>query len=128
LPIQIYHRNQSSGTWKFVQEKVLQNSDVTRNAKTMVSNQSMKNAVARDPQGIGYISIGGIDSSVVPIVLDDIEPTVDNIKSGSYPLVSEIYLIAKEMPEGLSLKFVDFILSPNGRKIAKDQGLIPATW
>ena len=82
--ITVYTRDKSSGTRSVFWKKALAKGDITNKAHFVVSNGAMKAAISQDPYGIGYVSVGHIDSSVTPIALDGVVPTLTEVKEGNY--------------------------------------------
>lgn len=73
-------------------------------------------------------ALGACKTKVVTLALDGVEPSLDNIANGRYPLTMEFGLIHKT--SGLSpagKAFIEFIRSPDGIKILRNQGVLPKT-
>lgn len=68
--------------------------------------------VLNDPGGCAVLS------------LDGVMPTLDNIRSGSYPLVKNIYLVTGPATPPAARKFVSFLVSKAGQKLAAEHGLL----
>ncbi|MCK5349905.1 MAG: phosphate ABC transporter substrate-binding protein, partial [Desulfobacula sp.] len=103
----------------------LKKSDITNRANVVVSNGAMKTAVNNDPYSIGYVSVGFIDDSVFAIVLDGVRPTMDSVKQGHYKVARGLYSNTKGDANGLTKKFIDYLLGPEGQEIALEKGFIP---
>ncbi len=123
--INLYTRDEASGTRKVFWKKALAKGDISVKANVVVSNGAMKTAVAGDPFAIGFVSVGHIDSSVTPLTLDGVTPTLDTVRSGEYKVSRGLYSLTKGEASGLSKLFLDFIMSPTGQKIVADKGFIP---
>lgn len=122
--INIYDRDAASGTREVFWKKALQSGDVAKKANVVVSNGAMKTAIAQDPYGIGYVSVGHIDATVAPVALDGVVPNLENVKSGTYGVARGLFSLTKGEPAGLAKSFLDFLLSPTGQQIAKDKGFV----
>ncbi|TKB25356.1 phosphate ABC transporter substrate-binding protein [Desulfopila sp. IMCC35006] len=122
--INIYDRDAASGTREVFWKKALQSGDVTKKANVVVSNGAMKTAIAQDPYGIGYVSVGHIDGTVTPVALDGVVPNLENVKSGAYGVARGLFSLTKGKPAGLAKSFLDFLLSPTGQQIARDKGFV----
>jgi phosphate transport system substrate-binding protein len=85
----------------------------------------MKSVVANDPYGIGYVSVGYIDSTVAPVALDGVVPTLDTVRTGTYKVARGLYSNTKGNPTGLTKKFIDYLYTPEGQKIIAGKGFIP---
>lgn len=123
-PINVYTRDEASGTREVFWEKGLGKGTITLKAKVVVSNGAMKSAVANDPNGIGYVSVGHMDASVSPVALDSVVPAIETVKNGSYKISRGLYSNTKGEPAGLTKKFIDYLFSPEGQKIVIDNGFI----
>jgi len=64
--INIYTRDESSGTREVFWEKALNKGEISGKANVVASNGAMKSGVANDPYAIGYMSVGYLDGSVAP--------------------------------------------------------------
>lgn len=70
----------------------------------------------------GMLGEGGVKM----LSVDGIEPSIENIASGEYPVTSSIYVVyRKGETNGNVYKAVDFMLSPEGQKIVEDSGYVP---
>ena len=123
--INIYTRDKASGTRAVFWKKALDKGEITAKANFVVSNGAMKSAISSDPYAIGYVSVGYIDESVAPVALGGVVPTLENVKQGKYQIARGLYSNTKGEPSGLTKKFIDFIFSPEGQKIASEKGFIP---
>src|SRR5699024_2221261 len=84
-------------------------------------------AVANDPNAIGYASTGSMDENVKGLSVDGAEPSEENIQSGDYT-VSRPFNYATNEDEELSelaQAFLDFILSDDGQAVVSENGFIP---
>jgi len=124
-PINVYTRDKSSGTRAVFWKKALKKGEITGKANFVASNGAMKSAVANDPYAIGYISVGYIDKTVAAVTLDGITPSLDTVKSGEYKVARGLYSNTKGEAKGLAKKFIEYLLSPEGQKIAMEKGFIP---
>lgn len=123
--INVYTRDKFSGTREVFWKKALGKGAITAKANFVVSNGAMKSAIANDPYGIGYVSVGHMDESVTPIALDGVVPTLDTVKQGIYKVARGLYSNTKGEPTGLTRMFIDYLFSPEGQQIAAQKGFIP---
>jgi phosphate transport system substrate-binding protein len=123
--INIYTRDNASGTRAVFWKKALSKGDISAKAHFVPSNGAMKTAVAQDPYAIGYVSVGHIDKRVAPVALDGVAPTLDNVKQGKYKVARGLYSNTKGDPGGLAKKFIDYLYSAEGQKIVAEKGFIP---
>ena len=123
--INLYTRDQASGTREVFAGKALNKGTVSPKANVVVSNGAMKTAIANDPYGIGYVSVGHIDSSVAPVALDGVKPTEENVRAGKYQVARGLYSLTAGEPQGLTKAFLDYLFSPSGQRIVAEKGFIP---
>ncbi|MEW6378279.1 MAG: phosphate ABC transporter substrate-binding protein [bacterium] len=123
--INVYTRDEASGTREVFWEKALDKGAITPKANFVASNGAMKSAIAKDPYGIGYVSVGHIDETVAPVAFDGVLPTLDNVKQGKYTVSRGLYSNTKGQPSGLTKKFIDYLFTPEGQKIVESNGFIP---
>lgn len=128
-PIVVYSRENSSGTYVFVKEVVLEDGDYTPRAQTLPGTAAVVNAVAREKNGIGYgggayakgvkeLKVAGKDGQAYA-------PSQENVKSGKYPLSRDLYMYTRAKPAGEVKEFIDFCLSPEGQAIVSQVGYFP---
>ena len=126
-PIVVVGREAGSGT-RTAFEELLGIKDECVYANELDSNGAVLAKVASIPGAIGYMSLDVADDSVVPLKLDGIKPTVDNIRSGRYLLSRSLVMVTKGEISGQSELIQDwfaFVLEEEGQEIAVSVGLIP---
>lgn len=123
--INIYTRDESSGTRSVFWEAALNKGTIVATANVIISNGAMKTAIANDPYGIGYVSVGHIDKSVSAVALDGVHPTIESIKNGKYKVARGLFSNTRGVPKKLLKKFIDYIFSKYGQAIVLEEGFIP---
>jgi len=123
--INIYTRDESSGTRTVFWKKALNKGTISDKANFIVSNGAMKSAITNDPYAIGYVSVGYIDKTVRPVRVDHVAPDLGTVKSGEYKVARGLYSNTRGDASGLAKKFIDYLLSPAGQEIAAQKGFIP---
>ncbi|MDR2500736.1 MAG: substrate-binding domain-containing protein [Treponema sp.] len=89
--------------------------EITNNTAVMLSS------VAGDPNAIGYISLGSLNSTVRAVKIDGVEATVPHAADGSYSISRPFLIAVKEPVSPLAGDFINFILSREGQDtIAKN--------
>jgi len=90
-------------------------------------SSEVKFSTRKSDNAIGYMGYSFVMSGDTKVVsLDGISPTIENIKSGAYPLARKLYFVTLGEPTPGAKAFIDYILSPAGQKIAIENGFIPA--
>ncbi len=123
--INLYDRDSASGTRSVFWKKALKKAEVSKKANVVVSNGAMKTAIAGDPYGIGYVSVGHIDETIVPVALDGVVPNLETVKNGTYGVARGLYSLTKGEPTGLAQLFLEYMLSPAGQQLVVANGFIP---
>lgn len=123
--IVVVSRDAASGTFDVFNEKILGGTKMTDAALMLASNQEVARTVGQTPGAIGYIGIGYTSPEVKPIAVEGIKASANTVQDGTYPLARSLYLYTNGKPLGLAARYINFILSPEGQKIVKDEGFIP---
>jgi phosphate transport system substrate-binding protein len=128
-PIVLYSRENSSGTYVFFKENVLDNGDFAPSAQTLPGTAAVVNAVAKERNGIGYggaaYAKGVKDVKIVGKDGQAYAPTEENVKAGRYPLSRSLFMYTRGKPAGETKDFIDFCLSPEGQAIVTKVGYFP---
>lgn len=136
-PIVILSREVNSGTHIFLKEHVLRRGVVkgpeefSPSALMMPSSQAIADEVAGNENAIGYYGMGyiGPKQKVVAVAKDAkspfIEPTIDNVKTNTYPISRPLFLYTNGKPQGVVKDFLDFVYSKEGQEIVKKIDFVP---
>lgn len=124
--IHLFTRDEASGTREVFWKKALHKGPVASSANVVPSNGAMKVALSKDPQSIGYLSIGHVDPTVKAISLDGVQPTQENATNGTYKVTRKLYMNTKGAPSPLAKAFIEYIVGTDGAEIAKKHGYIPS--
>jgi phosphate transport system substrate-binding protein len=130
--IQVISQNSDSGTSAFFRERVLQNEDYKSGIQLATSNAAVVQSVARELWSIGYIGfayaqgasvkmIGIKKNSASPAIL----PSLATLRDGSYPMERPLHIYASGKVNSLAVSFLEFVLSPEGQRIAREKGYVP---
>jgi len=127
-PIVVYSRENSSGTYVFVKDNVLDGEDFVSSAQTLPGTAAVVNAVAKEKNGIGYGGAAyakGIKELGIKKGNEAIVPSAENIKSGKYPLARDLYFYLRGKPAGEVKAFIDYALSAEGQATVTKVGYFP---
>ena len=133
--IVVVNRDEASGTRAAFLELCLEkalgdDAKYILDAITVESNGDMVTKVGATPDAIGYCGFGYIDKArnagAKEISVEGVDPTVDAVLSGEYPVSRKLNIVHKGVLKEGSLEkaFVDFLLSPDGQAIVEDEGFI----
>jgi phosphate transport system substrate-binding protein len=125
-----YSRENSSGTYVFFKEHVLQNADYTPRAQAMPGTAAVVNAVVKEKFGIGYGGAAYAKGIKVLKIKKDaataaIAPADKTIKDGSYPLSRPLFFYVRAKPSAEISAFTDWVLSAEGQGIVTKVGYFP---
>ena len=133
-PIQAVNRESGSGTRELFVETVMKIKLQDETEKTIPmaltsivnnSNAEIKETVKLIPNAIGYLSVGFTDDSVKVLKVDFVEASEENILSGKYSLVRNLYYLVKENKQEQVKSFLGFVLSKEGQKLILKEGFFP---
>jgi phosphate transport system substrate-binding protein len=93
------------------------------------SNNEEQTKIAQSDAAIGMLSLAWINKDVagVGIRIDGrtVEPTLENIRNGSFPIARNLNLVTAGAPTGAVKDFIDYLLGPEGQAIVQEAGYIP---
>jgi len=126
----LYGRENSSGTYVYFKDNVLDGDDYSSTVQSLPGTAAVVNAVAKDVHSIGYGGAAyGKGIKFLKVKKDEnsqaYEPTIENIKSGSYPITRYLYMYVRSKPTGAMKDYIDWILSPAGQEIVTKVGYFP---
>jgi phosphate transport system substrate-binding protein len=124
--IVVVSRDTSSGTYEIWNEKVMKKTDVRGGALLQASNGAIVTTIAGNPKAIGYVGFGYVNSSVKGITVNGIAITLENGKSGKFPISRKLYMYINEKKLPAEAKnFIDYVLGKEGQGLVKEAGYIP---
>ncbi|MBP6876345.1 MAG: phosphate ABC transporter substrate-binding protein [Candidatus Eisenbacteria bacterium] len=123
--IHVFSREDGSGTRKSFDKMVLRGDRVSGEALYQNSNGTIREAVASDPNAIGYVSIGLVNDKVKALLWNGTEPTNQNVVDGIYPLARPVYFLTRGEPAPPARRFIEYVLSAEGQQILAAEGLVP---
>jgi len=124
-------RQNSSGTYFYFREHVLDNKDFKMGSKDMSGSKDVVELVAKTPGAIGYSGMGYLIEGVKFVALsrkkgeETYLPSLENATSGNYPLARPLRMYTLGQPEGEVKAYLDWILSPAGQDIVRKSGYVP---
>jgi phosphate transport system substrate-binding protein len=126
-PITLITREEGSGTRAAFESLVMAQRRIAVFALVQDSTGAVRQMVASDPAAIGYVSLGLVDATIKAVKLDGIEASEATIDAGAYPLVRPfLFLVKPETRPNLAVAgFIAWILGPDGRRLTRQEGLVP---
>jgi len=114
----------------FLQHFHLKNSDIKAQVVIGDNQQGIK-TVAGNPGAIGYVSIGTAEfeetqgSPIRLLPMNGVAATVDNVRTGRFPLARPLNLVTKGAPAGVFRRFIDFARSEAVHDLVAAQYFVP---
>lgn len=96
----------------------------TDDAEITNSTSVMMTTIAGNTEAIGYISLGSMNETVKAVRIDGAEPSVDNIKSGSYKIARPFNIATGETVSEAAADFIKYIMSDEGQAVVEESGYI----
>ena len=100
--------------------------------KEELSNKSMETddsgtlvqTVSQTKGAIGYVALSYLmnNNTVTPLAIDGVEPTLDNVYNGKYPVWGYEHMYTKGEAAGAVKAFIDFIMSKDYSADIENQG------
>jgi phosphate transport system substrate-binding protein len=131
MPIRLYSRENSSGTYDFFKEHVLKGRDFAASAQTMQGTAQVLQSVANDPKGIGYGGAAyGAGARALAIKKTAgspaVEPTQETVLNQTYPIWRYLYnYVNPALDKGEIAAYLRWIRSDEGQKIVQEVGYYP---
>ena len=120
-------REQGSGTRDTFNEDIMGDkaAETPGVSTTAMGSAEIKTAIANADNAIGYLGFSyASGGNIEPLSLDGVMPSIQSIKDGSYKLHRHLYFYTFGEPTPCARKFIDFVTSPEGQKIAEENGFI----
>lgn len=126
----VYGRENSSGTYTYFRDFVLEGKDYVGTMQSMPGTAAVVNAVAKDENGIGYGGAAYGKGIKFAKVKKDASsqgyiPDAASVKANLYPISRYLYMYLRNRPAGAQKQFIDWILSDEGQKIVSEVGYFP---
>jgi phosphate transport system substrate-binding protein len=129
--ISLYGRENSSGTYEFFKEHVLNKKDFAASTKTMPGTAAVIQGVASDANGIGYGGIAYAEGAKSLKVSktdggDAVAPCEETVLSGKYPISRYLFCyVNPNKDNGAVADYINWCLSDAGQVVVKDVGYFP---
>ena len=98
-----------------------------KDAVVQSSTEAVKQSVAQDPNAIGFISYAHMSDDVKSVSVDGVSPSDSTIGDGSYKLQRPFIFLTKGEPTGETKKFLDWVMSDEGKKVLQQEKIVQST-
>jgi phosphate transport system substrate-binding protein len=122
--IHVITREEGSGTRSAFESLVMNKIEIDPHSIVQDSNGTVRQLVGDDQYAVGYISLGLVDENVKALELEGVVASRENVINGTYILSRPYLFVASAEPVGEVKKFIDFVLSAEGKAILDLEGLI----
>lgn len=125
-------RQNSSGTYFFFREHVLNKHDYKLGSKDMSGSKDVVELVSNTPGAIGYSGMGYKTDGVKFVKIAKKKggkaymPTLENVVAENYSLARPLHMYTLGQPGGHIKTYIEWVLSSEGQKIVKEAGYVPA--
>jgi len=129
-PVILYGRENSSGTYDYFREHVLEKADFSPSVQTLQGTAAVINAVSKDVNGVGY---GGIAyaKDVRPVAIKPaatasaVAPSAQTVADGTYPLARKLFFYTLSTSPERVRSFVEWTLQPEAQNLVEKVGYFP---
>ena len=123
-------RESSSGTFEFFKETALDDEEFTPSSLAQGSNGGIEQTVSQTKGAISYVGLAFLSRRIKPIKIafegnDFIRPNLENSRKKVYPLARPLYFYYLTSNKPKVKPLIDYILGPEGQKIAEEAGFVP---
>lgn len=100
-------------------DATVQTAEITNSTAVMLST------VSGNKKSIGYVSLGSLSDTVKAVSVDEVKPSADTVRNGSYKLQRPFMLAYKDGTlSDIAKDFLSFITSIEGEEIINSEGYI----
>lgn len=121
-------RDINGGAHEVFQKNIMGDTEVKADAIQASTMGELVQNIIDNKYAIGYASFGVVNQNegkVVPLKVNGVEPTAENILDGSYIIQRPLLLVASGEPTAQEQAFLDVILGEEGQKTVEEMGFIP---
>jgi phosphate transport system substrate-binding protein len=127
-PIQLYARDERSGTFDSFKSMVLSGAPLSASARRFESSDQLSARVQSDPLAIGFVGLAAVGKSRVIAVSDGAvtakAANEASVMTEDYPLSRRLYLYGSPGLSSLGFELLAFINSDSGQNVVQSTGFI----
>ncbi len=121
-------RDLGGGAHEVFQKSIMGDVQVREDAIQSPSMGALVTKIIENKDAIGYASYGMVNQNtgkLIPLKVDGIEPTEENIVNGSYKISRPLIVIKKGDLTPEQKAFMDYVFSEDGLKTIEKMGFVP---
>ncbi len=109
-------------------ESITKTEDVCKYRQELTSTGDVITTISGNPNAIGYASMASISDKIKTISINDVEPSEEAVKNGSYIVQRPFLLVTKKDKKlsNMAQKFFDYSISGDVIEIIQKAGVVPA--
>jgi phosphate transport system substrate-binding protein len=131
MPMVVYSRESSSGTFEFFKEHVMNNKSYAATCLMMPATGAIIQSVSQTKGAIGYVGLAYVEKEVKALKVSYdkgktfIGPSMETAKNKTYPVVRPLFYYYPSKFENKVKAFVSYVLSDEGQKTVEEVGYVP---
>ena len=121
-------RDLGGGAHEVFQKSIKGDTEVRKDAIQSPSMGALVTKIMENKDAIGYASFGMVNQNqgkLLPLKVDGIEPTKENIVSGSYKISRPLMVVKKGELTAEQKAFMDVVTSKKGSEVIEKMGFVP---
>lgn len=127
VDIVVINRAEGSGTRATFEKFGLDGAEPVK-AQEQDSSGTVVKIVSETPGAISYVAFSYFNDSVVPLKIDGVEPTQENVETNDWKIWAYQHMYTNGEPKGLTKAFIDYMLSDEIQSnLIPELGYIPVT-
>ncbi len=127
--INLYARDEQSGTWDTFRSLVLEGASLRSGAQRFESNAQLTTRVANDPRGIGFSGLAAVGAAKALAIgsemIPALAPNPQTVATEDYLLARRLFLYQSERDDPLARSLINFAMSEAGQKVVDRVGYVP---
>ncbi|MGI6684755.1 MAG: phosphate ABC transporter substrate-binding protein [Bacillota bacterium] len=126
--IVVVTRDIGGGAHEVFQKAIMGDAEVRADVIQAPSMGALVTKVMENENAIGYASYGMVNQNqgkIIPLKVDGVEPTSENILNGSYKVSRPLIVIKNGELLPSEKAFMDYVVSEKGMKVVEDMGFVP---
>lgn len=127
--INLYSRDNKSGTWDSFKRMVLGKTALAASALRFEANDELSDEVSSDIDGIGFVGLPSVRHAKLIAISDGhakaLKPNQLTVSTEDYALSRRLYFYTDDDADNPHVRpFIHYVQSPEGQKIVADNGFI----
>ncbi len=129
-PIVVAVRDLGGGASIVFDNAIMKGTPISPEALQLPSMGALGGKIMDNADTIGYVSSGLVNQNpdkLIPLSVDGIAPTIENINSGKYNISRPLLLVSPQKPDEYQKAFINYLQSDKGLKVVDELGYVPVS-